>query len=212
MPRGRDWLRGVVYPFPYRGFTHRYRCIFVHIPRTAGTSVLSALKERRHQVHCPWWVYQKADSRRYRTYFKFAFVRNPWDRLVSVYSYLKQGGCGVGDEQISALLNDRYPSFEAFVLEYLNESTIHDHRLFVPQYFYLMDFMDECRVDFVGRYERLADDFALVARKIGLRDSCLPRTNASARPHYRDCYRDPDVASRVGTLYVRDVKTFEYTL
>ena len=69
----------------------RHRCIFVHIPKTAGTSVEAALGwfteyTRGAQDHRSIRKLREAITPdEFCTYFKFTFVRNPWDRVVSWY-------------------------------------------------------------------------------------------------------------------------------
>ena len=84
---------------------HRHRFIFIHIPKTGGTSmedVLGAWFSMKRERYARWlpgvkhWAQHltmseilhrqfsnKNKARRPERYFKFAFVRNPWDRLVS---------------------------------------------------------------------------------------------------------------------------------
>lgn len=87
--------------------SHRYRTIFVHIQRTGGNSV-----QRVFQQHDPELVETVAvdpalhrtkhcfaadieacvGADRYREYTKFSIVRNPFDRLVSWWSFFADGG------------------------------------------------------------------------------------------------------------------------
>jgi chondroitin 4-sulfotransferase 11 len=67
---------------------HSKKCIFVHIPKTAGTSVTDALFGTPRPRHRPLQWYEGMEPELYKEYFKFAFVRNPWDRLVSGYHYV----------------------------------------------------------------------------------------------------------------------------
>jgi hypothetical protein len=70
----------------YAGYPNRHRCIFIHIPKTAGASIaLSLFNEPPRHVH--YRDFEIANPDKFRRYFKFAFVRNPWDRLVSSYFY-----------------------------------------------------------------------------------------------------------------------------
>ena len=63
------------------------RCIFIHIPKVAGTSILRALgAPERPRVHLAWYVYYHANKNRFEKYFKFAFVRNPWGRAHPTYN------------------------------------------------------------------------------------------------------------------------------
>ena len=72
----------------YSGYQPRYRCFFIHIPRTGGNSIASTILDGR-TAHTPYFVYQRAYPDEFDEFFKFCFVRNPWDRLVSAYFYLK---------------------------------------------------------------------------------------------------------------------------
>ena len=85
------WLK---HEFPYRKHFDRNKCIFIHIPKAAGTSVLAALgkKSEKGRDHVSWQTYKKADSKKFNNYFKFSFVRNPYDRAFSAYHYILKGG------------------------------------------------------------------------------------------------------------------------
>jgi hypothetical protein len=189
----------------------RHRCIFVHVPKVAGTSVLQALSglERPPRDHCSWQVYYQADSRKFSTYFKFAFVRNPWDRIASVYAYLARGGNGTTDAWFRRLVDDEDMTFARFLCEYLDQDRIHQHLLFMPQYRFLVDHEDRVMVDVLGRYERFPEDYAAVAARLGLRAEA-PWANRSQREGYRSLYKDPALVDAVGRLYRKDAVLFGY--
>ena len=71
-----------------------YRCIFIHVPKTGGMSVRKTLFTKSDLYpHLTIRDYQSLLSEQeVGSYYKFAFVRNPWDRLVSAYSFLRAGG------------------------------------------------------------------------------------------------------------------------
>ena len=76
--------------------------IFIHIPKVAGTSILSMLgKKYTGRDHLPWYVYYTANPVYFQNAFKFSFVRNPWDRTFSAYRYLLAGGNQRGDKEVS---------------------------------------------------------------------------------------------------------------
>ena len=75
----------------------RYKCIFTNVPKTGSRSVKKFLKVE--ETHFPLYKERFKNEEKFNSYYKFAFVRNPWDRLVSVFHYLKQGGINDYDKQ-----------------------------------------------------------------------------------------------------------------
>jgi hypothetical protein len=139
----------------------------------------------------------------FAAYFTFAFIRNPWDRALSMYKYKYL------DEP------DRPPkrSFSHFVNRRLKGRLWRERYWWVrPQADYLCDDADTVLVDFVGRFETLEESFAVVSKRLGLSVDHLPKENESnkpAVPHYVDWYDDRS-AHTIATLYARDVDLFGY--
>ena len=75
----------------YRGYPDEHRCVFIHIPKAAGTSLTKTLFAAPSR-HLQYTEYERANPKKFKKYFKFTFVRNPYDRLFSAYSFLKKGG------------------------------------------------------------------------------------------------------------------------
>ena len=89
-----QWLRTHERPVFVRGHQRvstfrpwdEHRCIFIHIPRTGGGSVAEALFGGGGETHAPLSAMQRHfEQEEFQAYFKFTFVRNPWDRLVCVF-------------------------------------------------------------------------------------------------------------------------------
>lgn len=197
--------------FPYRSYCHRYQVIFVHIPKTAGTSVLELLMgEKIRRDHLPYSDYQKAQGKLFISYFKFCFVRNPFDRLVSAYEYLKKGGNQNSDLYYKELINDKYPTFDSFVLDYLDQNKVYSQLLLKPQYTFIYNEKEVCMVDFVGRFERINDDFDIIAKRIKIKNS-LKKSNASKRLDYKDYYNNQNVKEKVIKLYSKDFELLNYS-
>jgi len=67
------------------------KLIFIHIPKNAGTSIKSFFKSKEiHHKHKNIKQIKKENIEAYNSYKKFTIVRNPYDRMVSWYFYLKR--------------------------------------------------------------------------------------------------------------------------
>ena len=191
----------------YTGDPDTYRCVFIHIPKTAGTSVAQALfgKGSRH-VRCI--EYEKANPRKFHRYFKFAFVRSPWIRLYSAYHYLQRGGMGSQDSAWAEEHLVKYRSFEQFVREWVNEDNIMSWVHFQPQHHFITGSNGQMAMDFLGRMENITADFDFVCRKLGISVS-LPEVNKTEKLPYTDAYT-PEMIDIVARAYHRDVAMLGY--
>lgn len=145
--------------FPYRWYMLRNGCIFIHIPKTAGTSLLHALNGRGGpRDHLPWTAYYIRSPKRFNTYFKFSFVRNPLDRALSAYNYLMAGGNGISDIEVSKQVAN-YESFNDFVIFGLGSGRFRNHLQFQPQSNFIVGPTGRIVVDYLGYYESLDVDF-----------------------------------------------------
>jgi Sulfotransferase family len=192
--------------------------IFVHVQKTAGNSVRTALggdifDARKHfTAHELREVYGAAvwDSR-----FKFSFVRNPWDRLVSWWSMIDNARDYVDHAKppnsFFGYVLKRAKSFEDFLLRCDDEVVDSDGRksIFRNQIDYLVDDGGAVIVDFVGRFERLQEGFDEISRRLGRAPVALSRTNASQHATYTDYYT-PVTAEMVARRYARDIAHFGY--
>ncbi len=135
----------------------------------------------------------------WKSYFKFAFVRNPFERFVSAYVFLfRKTICAdhspeqvVGDMK-AALLRPRF----------------RQRVLVQPQSRFLEDREGKLAVDLIGRYERLDADFKAVCRQLSIR-ATLPRANPSDHAHYSEYY-DGELREMVATFYAEDLRNFGY--
>ena len=152
----------------------------------------------------------------YETYFKFAFVRNPWDRLVSCYSE-KLGPNGPGmrlpdDSDVELYPNMPFAEFvEAVYMTPDSKANIH----FQSQHQAICDSGSSYTIlaDFVGRFEKLEADFDVVAKRIGGTQSLqLPHILRSKRRNFRpytDFY-DDRLKHLVYERYKEDIEIFDY--
>ena len=164
--------------------------------------------------HTPIATYEVVFSKReFTSYFKFGFVRNPWDRLYSAYRFLKSGGMSEYDSQWAKNNLSDASNFTDFVKYHLRKKNIINSIHFTPQYRFLCrPRSHEVRIDFIGKYEFLDRDFTYVKKRLGLRVQGGP-------PHfnqgklgcmdYRSAYT-PETCQIVADVYWRDIELFGY--
>ena len=186
-----------------------YKCIFVHIPKTAGMSIAAALFGEGGSTHAPLSSLEGLLSEtEFNTYFKFTFVRNPWDRLVSAYEYLR---VGVGDDEYDKAMSTKVAglgTFERFV-DWLRDTEASEGMHFLPQHKHVNTSSAENAMDYIGYFETLEQDVSRVAKRLGV-SAKLPHINKSpSRGGYRD-YFDSYTADVVGKVYRRDLEMFGY--
>ena len=129
-------------------------------------------------------------------FFKFAFVRNPFDRFVSYCAFMTRDGG----------MFERDPKG---VMRHILDQPPLDHVLFQPQHLQLTDADGHLLTNYVGRVEDMQRSYDEVCQIIGIPTSPLGKINASRRGSYRDYY-DQQLIERVAGLYNRDLELFDY--
>lgn len=219
---------------------HKYKFIFIKTLKTAGTSIEIALSQfcetgdtitpitkedesKRQELgfrgprnyNVPLRFYRKKDWRRllwtrkpkqffnhagasyirenvkreiWNSYFKFCFERNPFDKAISRYYW-----------------STREPRPE--ISSYLQSVSV---KLLSNWELYTIN--DEIAVDFVGRYDHLADDLAIVTKKLAFpNEIVLPKAKGSYRVN-RDHYGkilNPQARSRIELVCAKEIKAFD---
>lgn len=191
-----------------------YKCIFLHIPKTAGLAVSKTLFGSHGPSHLNYdWFVQNFGMQTVRAYYKFTFVRNPWDRLHSAYFFLKKGGINEENAMFAQQHLSHINSFEQFVMEWLDEESVDSYWHFIPQYKFITSSNnpDKIMADFVGRFEHLDTDFNIVANNLGLKDVKLKHVNSNSEKvsTYITDYT-PEMIDKVAKLYQQDVKLLGY--
>ncbi|MEA3276181.1 MAG: sulfotransferase family 2 domain-containing protein [Pseudomonadota bacterium] len=210
----------------------KHRFLFVHIAKTGGTSVRAALQGLRWRD--PWYWpmflcsrFSHMSGHRIATklprhakivaakeilpkeffdeLFKFAFVRNPWDLQVSSFHHIRRerpqylGG------------NEDFEGFLRWKLDPDRPYQYHVDTSIDLQSDYLIDLRGTVAVDFIGRYERLEEDFAEACRRIGIPTPSLPhqRKARDRKSDYRSYYTD-ETAALVAEHFRRDIELLGY--
>ncbi|MES1925757.1 sulfotransferase family 2 domain-containing protein [Salinisphaera sp. T31B1] len=194
--------------YSYRPFDER-KAIFIHIPKCAGVAVSQALFGNMAGGHKTLSHYRHVfEPRILLDYFKFTIVRNPWDRLVSAYSFLRAGGMDDADRNWYAAELSHLPDFEAFVTQWLSRESVWRGVHFYPQSYFVESEDPRVALDFIGRFENLADDFAYIAERLGV-EATLALRNDSQRGNYED-YFTPKTRDIVASVYAEDIRRFGY--
>jgi len=185
------------------------KCIFVHIPKCAGTSVRQSLFGR-DGGHPPLETFRTMlPPELFAQSFKFTFARNPWDRLVSAFFFLKKS-----DLKRNQRFNRRHLSafdnFDSFVRQWVTRKNVWKFTHFLPQHHFLC--IDKrLGVDFVGFYENLAEDFAIVAKRIGRPTQLREENRLGGRDKdYRQYYND-ETRDIVAEAYAEDIALLGYS-
>lgn len=196
---------------------HQHRFLFVHIQKTAGTSVTQALNglEGSQSLGYDHSMIASVDATLYKDHFVFCFVRNPFDRLVSWWNMMLHKG---HHNDFSRYLLSRATSFSEFLdcTEIIHEEhpkerhsdLLYPKSIAFNQLDYITAADGSVAVNFIGRFESLEDDFKKVSKMIGVQMS-LPHVNAFNRRHYRTYYGPGDV-EKVRRMYKRDLEHFGY--
>jgi hypothetical protein len=218
-------------------------CLFVHIPKTAGQSIekffmdqlalswetdrdrlllgnnANPAKGTEKLSHLSAEEYVRSgyiEAAEFEQMYKFSFVRNPWERIVSEYRYRNYF---------------HHRSFRDFLLHRLPAPGWDDkYRHIMPQYDMLHDQQGKLLVNFVGRFESLQADFDQVCGQLDIQESRLSHRNPSdkksrnlkrrlrnwlyfngenSKENYLDFY-DDETVSIVGKLYQKDIEAFGY--
>lgn len=185
--------------------------IFIHIPKSAGVSIYKSLFDTDSFGHVPLTHYQKNMSKKeFDSSYKFTFVRNPYDRLHSAYTYLKQGGRKRPIDLEYSKRIKKVDSFEEFVLKSLKDDNIWHMQHFKPQVEYLKDMGNTINLNFIGKFESLESDFNYVASKLNVNKKLgvLNKTKAD-RKNYMTYYSQ-EMLQLVNDLYHDDFQSLGY--
>jgi hypothetical protein len=209
----------------------KYNFLFVHIAKTAGTSVRATLERyrRRDPLYSLQFIcsrlshmsghrigsklprhakviaaYEILPREFFNGLFKFAFVRNPWDLQVSSFHHIRR--------ERPHLLHG-YQDFGDFLRYKLDPERPYQYHIDTSielQSDYLVDLHGKVLVDFIGRFESLNEDFALICRRIGIPAPPLAhRRKADDRGDYRSYY-DDQTARLVAARFRQDIEMFAY--
>jgi hypothetical protein len=199
----------------------QHRFIFVAIPKTGTHAVRQALREHmgpqdmeqvglfvNRKMPIPELAkighghlslqqvrpYFRPDD--FDGFFKFAFVRNPFDRFISYCAFMTRE-------------HGQFEKNPQGVMRHFIDNPQWQHILFQPQHSFVTDSGGQLLTDYLGRVEAMQQSYDVAAERIGIPSRPLERVNASKRRDYRDYYDQP-LIDGVAKLYARDLELFGY--
>jgi len=192
------------------------RFLFVHIPKTAGNSIQSILRDysedelvalrdeqdgiERFGLRNPKYKIKKHSTlAEYKTalgevqfggLYKFTCARNPWDRMVSYYFTPTQNRAAWDRKKFRKAIVKALSVADYLRLDKVEEDPFGN-------------------VDYVMRFENLADDFRTVCGTLGISPTTLPQYNRSSREHYSKYY-DDELRELVCARFAAEIERFGY--
>jgi hypothetical protein len=201
----------------------KYKCIHIHIPKCAGTSINYALgfkKKPTSKDGYGMWKHANArlfkekytSEEQWNNYFKFAIVRNPFDRIVSSYNFLCRDikPCNFRDRLMFKDFIFRKGEFKDLIAPSLIIKKENKYQQIKTTASYIMDENNNLMIDYVGRFENLKNEWEFICKKIGIKID-LPHKNKHSRnnKHYRDYY-DDETREFVLKACEKDLEIFGY--
>ena len=183
--------------------SHSHKFIFIPVRRAAGTSIATAMGDYgekgfdRGVLTHNWY----SDIEKYRDYFVFTAIRNPWDRLVSGYFWSNK----------SERYSGKQVNFEEFVNNLPTKESnykwwFHTARTLTEM---LIDCDGRFIADFTIRFENLKADFKTVCKKLNLDRLVLPHKGRTNHKHY-SMYYNPKTRDAVAKRFKPDIDYFGY--
>ena len=185
------------------------KCVFIHIPKTGGASIRRGYFQ--NEVNGPKHGFV---PERWQRHFAFAFVRNPYHRLISAWKMFSQGmqntvweqpddHRGIELAKFMDIVEDDSIAFGA--KRRTAEEKIRHHTIPQTHPFNCLQF-----ANFVGRFENLESDFAKVCETLKIEFSGLPNMNKAQSEANSDELINDSIRQRIRNFYAEDFRQLEY--
>ncbi len=179
--------------FSFDNYPHKI--VYFRVPKVASTSILISLRKKYDVIKCEEYDQES---------FKFAFVRNPFDRLASCFRHVIKKGSMQNIQNDPTFYRDM--SFYEFVDAVLAISKVNIENMdihFRPQYTFIPE-----KPDYLGKFENLKEDFKELSKRIGLSVELL-HENKTDKTIYKDYYTQ-EIIKKVVRIYKKDFELFDY--
>jgi len=193
------------------------KAIYFNIAKNAMSSIIKNLSENTEAL-----LVEKSNNQikeEYPHYYKFTFVRNPYDRLVSCYEDK------INNEEAEDYLEGIFKGFLKYGQKFWRKMSFKDFAKnvasipdkysdphFRSQYKYITDKKGDVIVDFIGKIENLEKDYKKVTKKMGIKNSSkLSHKRKSKRKRDWREYYDEETKKLVYRRYKKDFELFGYS-
>lgn len=200
---------------------NKNQTLFVHVPKTGGTSISSWIEnnfefQKTDRIHCSL---DEASNYFKKKYFSFAVVRNPWDRMVSYYYFIKRH---TNDRLIHNTLNSVHKlKWKSYFkkIEYLKKRLSELNKGF---YFFLENknlwelgaistqTQIVSGVDKILKFETLENDFTMIQERLYCFKP-LPKLNLTNHEYYKNYYKHSKFIDIVAEHFKDDIKNYNYS-
>ena len=202
--------------------SHKYRFIFFAIPKTGTHSVRFALRpylgandeeqvnlfkpsklssvnfQQRKDGHMTAMEIKPVLSAEiWHSYFKFCFVRNPWDRFISTVFYR--------NKDLAQSNGPLIPRFH----EVIDKQSQNPNLFYKTQASFVVDDNNKIMMDFIGKTETMQEDFNEICKRLQIPNQQLERRNSSPHDLYLQYY-NAILLDRVTKIYAQDIALFNY--
>ena len=198
--------------------SHKHKFIFIATPKTGSTSIRSMLdefsdiKSEGEGIYQHHTTYAQALKRfdYAKDYTCFAFVRNPWDRWLSLWYYIqRQAKIGKGKYSVKCKgLLKKHSNFKEYVMNITaekNKDPMSAHNCFK----WISSDGEHVDIDYVGKMETMQEDFDTICDKIGIPRQTLLHKNATTHKHYTKYY-DDEMIDTIAQKCEKDIEHFGY--
>ena len=210
--------------------SHKHKCIFIHIPKCAGSSIRDFYFDTpnldwttpNYDLLYGWCPKRKihlqhATSKQlietelisedvWNNYYKFTFLRNPWDRAYSSYLWVMR------DRKIK-------DSFENFILAkglfknvLTNEEVKSNRACHIWQQTDFFNIDGSYKLDFIGHFETLREDIMQINKKLSIDKNFKQHSNKSVNrvKHYSFFYGKKN-RKLIEDFYQTDIDVLKYS-
>ena len=211
--------------------SHKYKCIFIHLPKTGGEAISSLFKDFDPQIpkHAnAMQIRNYLGQEIWDEYYKFTIVRNPFDQVLSMYSHLrkslyqkdilkeKYGKTIINPvNACNTALESSFPLYCKTVLkgsQYQKETDRKEWPVnhFAPFIEWISDDNGKIIVDYIGKFENLSEEIDYIFKKLDRPLIQVPKKNRSKHKHY-SLYYNQSAIDIVSNHYKKDFEYFKYT-